>query len=109
MSLPTVAVLVALVAVPSLASAQEGVLVRPALRPPPPCNGVAGLYDGGRTVHVGKDGRTVRILVSPRLPMVYGQCAGPRLAVAFGGGGATEGTFDGRAIVWDDGTVWRKR
>lgn len=94
------AVLAALILGAPAARAQDGVLVNPARRPPPACNGLAGLYDDGRTVHVARDGRSVSILVSPRLPLARGTCRADTVRVDFGSGQMLDGVHDGRVLRW---------
>jgi hypothetical protein len=76
---------------------------------PPACNGVSGLYDGGSTIHVARDGRSVQVMVSPRRPLVFGTCRGDRITVTFRDGRVISGVFDGRTLAWDDGSRWTKR
>lgn len=85
--------------------------VRPPVvtRPAAPCEGVSGLYQGGMTVNVAKDGRAVQVMVSPRRPLAFGTCRGNRLTVNFTDDRVISGVYDGRAIFWDNRTTWVKR
>lgn len=105
------AVLLAVTA--SAAAAQgpgEGVLRGPVIRrAAPPCDGMSGLYQGGMTVNVARDGRTVQVMVSPRRPLAFGTCRGNRLTINFTDDRVISGVYDGRSIFWDNRTTWTKR
>lgn len=93
------------------AQVQGGGILRPPVvtRPPAPCNGVSGLYNGGSTINVGRDGRTVQVMVSPSRPLAFGTCSGNRITVNFRDDRVVSGVYDGRTIVWDNRTTWVKR
>lgn len=76
---------------------------------PPPCNGISGLYNGGSTVNVARDGRSVQVMVNPRRPLAFGTCRGNRITVNFRDDRVISGVFDGQTIFWDNRTTWTKR
>lgn len=81
----------------------------PVVTRPPPCNGISGLYNGGSTVNVARDGRSVQVMVNPRRPLAFGTCRGNRITVNFRDDRVISGVFDGQTIFWDNRTTWTKR